>query len=137
MDLHRSCATLGFYGDDLDPEELTALLGANPTVGVRKGGTWRTTMGADKVAPTGSWRMTTDDCEPADLSGQIDSLLRSVTPNLTVWRELTERFRCVIFCGLWLKSFNEGLQITPKTLAAMGERGLVLDFDIYGADSPN
>lgn len=137
MDLHRSCASLGFYGDNLDPDELTGLLGLEPTVGVRKGGIWRTTMGSDKIAPTGSWRMIAEDCEPADLSGQIDSLLRSVTPDLSVWRQLTERFRGVMFCGLWLKSDNEGLQIAPQTLAALADRGLLLDLDIYGADGPD
>ncbi|WP_204320647.1 hypothetical protein, partial [Klebsiella pneumoniae] len=44
--MHQSAATLGFYGDDLDPEELTAGLGSLPTVGVRKGGIWHTSLGA-------------------------------------------------------------------------------------------
>lgn len=29
--LHKSAATIGFYGDDLNPAEVTAALGAEPT----------------------------------------------------------------------------------------------------------
>lgn len=35
--LRKSAATVGFCGDDLDPVEITLSLGAEPTVGVRKG----------------------------------------------------------------------------------------------------
>ena len=117
--LQKSAATLGFYGDDLDPDEITALLGVTPTVGVAKGGSWLTSLGGEKVAHTGSWRIEANPCEPEDLNG---------------WLTLTRRFRGVIFCGLWLKTHNEGLELRADVLGLLAERGLLLDFDIYATN---
>lgn len=132
--LQKSAATLGFYGDDLDPDEITALLGMIPTVGVAKGDKWLTSRGAEKIASTGSWRIETDRCEPEDLNKQIKALLEPLTSDLPVWRDLTRRFRGVIFCGLWMKSFNDGLQLSAEVLGSVAERGLLLDLDIYAED---
>jgi hypothetical protein len=132
--LQKSAATLGFYGDDLDPEEISALLGVAPTVGVAKGGNWVTSLGAEKVAHTGSWRISADPCEPEDLNGQIQALLAPLTPDLGVWLALTRRFRGVIFCGLWMNTFNDGLQLSADVLGSLAERGLLLDLDLYATD---
>lgn len=132
-ELHRSSASLGFYGDDLDPQELSDRLGGEPTVGVRKGGKWRTESGVEKVAHTGSWRVRVPDCAPADLDGQINDLLDRFTADLLAWRSLARKYRGRIFCGLFLETGNEGISLQPETLARLGERGLLIDLDIYGA----
>lgn len=126
-----SAASIGFYGDDLVPSEITRLLGCKPTVGVAKGGTWITQMGAEKVARTGSWRVLAERRAPADLDGQIKHLLSGINNDLEAWRSLAGRFRGRVFCGLFLASSNDGLTLQPETLLMIGERGLVLDLDIY------
>ena len=128
---YKSDALVGFYGDDLDPAEITQYLGVEPTVGVCKGEVWRTANGSEKVASTGSWRLNADTCVPADLDGQINRLLVGPTDDLTLWRELTAKYRAVVFCGLWLASYNDGINLAAETLALMSERGLLLDLDIY------
>ena len=55
---------------------------------------------------------------------------------MAVWERLTNSFKADIFCGLFLESMNEGLEISPQTLLAVGQRNLTLGFDIYGADEP-
>ncbi|MDT7528354.1 DUF4279 domain-containing protein [Sphingopyxis sp. SE2] len=135
--LHKSAASLGFYGDDLDPTEITDLLGGEPSVGVRKGGTWLTSLGAEKVARTGSWRLKAHPHEPANLDFQISWLLNGLTKDLGPWRSLSKRYRGRIFCGLFLASGNEGLTLQPETLVCVGERGLLIDLDIYGQDVPD
>jgi hypothetical protein len=134
-ELKETRATLGFYGDDLDPDEITARLSTQPTVGVRKGGTWKTSLGAEKVAPTGSWRLEASDRRPGDLDTQIGELLGAVTDDQDAWRELTSRYRAVLFCGLFLGEGNEGVSLKPETLTAVGARGLLLDLDIYGTET--
>ncbi|WP_448539076.1 DUF4279 domain-containing protein [Sphingobium yanoikuyae] len=134
-ELHRSAAMLGFYGDDLDPVEITAGLGAQPTVGIRKGASWVTPSGREKIAPTGSWRLKAGDREPADLDGQINELLDGLSNDLAVWRSLAARFGGRFFCGIFLDSFNEGFDLRPGTLSRLSERGLMIDFDIYGESS--
>ena len=135
--LHKSAASLGFYGDDLDPAEITDLLGGEPSVGVRKGATWLTSLGAEKVARTGSWRLKADRHEPANLDYQISWLLNGLTKDLGPWRSLSERYRGRILCGLFLASGNEGLTLQPETLVRVGERGLLIDLDIYRQDVPD
>lgn len=135
--LHKSAATIGFYGDDLDPAEVTAVLGAEPTVGVSKGGEWKTKLGAVKVAVTGSWRIEAERCEPGDLDGQINGLLDGLSNDLIAWRSFSKRYRGRAFCALFLDSGNEGLTLRPETLLRLGERGLLIDLDIYGLDRPD
>jgi hypothetical protein len=118
--LHKSAASIGFYGDDLDPAEITAALGANPTVGVSKGGQWKTKSGAVKTAVIGSWRIEAEYCEPGDLDSQINGLLDGLSDDLVAWRSLSRRYRGCAFCGLFLASGNEGLMLRSKTLLRLG-----------------
>jgi hypothetical protein len=108
--------TLRFYGDDLDPDHVTRLLGAEPTKAVRKDDIWKTPGGREKVARTGSWRLEAEDCSPGDLDGQIARLLGQLTDTLPVWLDLTSRFRADLFCGMFMEESNEGLSHKPATL---------------------
>jgi hypothetical protein len=135
--LHKSAASIGFFGDDLDPGEITAALGAEPTVGVRKGGSWVTRSGAVKTSAIGSWTVNANDCEPGDLDGQINALLDGLSDDLVSWRSFSQRYRGRAFCGLFLDSWNEGLTLRSDTLLRLSERGLLLDLDIYGLDQPD
>lgn len=132
--LHRSAASIGFYGDDLDPAEITDSLGAEPTVGVRKGGVFLTGAGAEKIARRGSWRVVAERTQPGDLDGQINALLDGLSDDLPAWRSLAERYRGRAFCGLFLGSGNEGLTLRTETLLRVAEGGLLIDLDIYGQE---
>ena len=131
-----SAASIGFYGDDLDPSEITRQLGCEPTVGVAKGETWVTELGAEKLARTGSWRLVAERLVPADLDAQIALLLSAGNDDLEAWRSLAGRFRGRVFCGVFLSSGNDGLTLRPETLLKIGQRGLVLDLDIYEQSEP-
>ena len=135
--LHKSAASIGFFGDDLDPAKITKALGAVPTVGVHKGGLWRTKTGAEKVAARGSWRVEAERREPGDLDGQINDLLDRLSDDLPAWRSFSQRYRGRVFCGLFLASGNEGLTLRSETLARLAERGLLIDLDIYGMEEPD
>ena len=131
-ELARSSASLRFFGDDLLPEEVSALLGTTPTAFAIKGGQSQPNAGGRTfTARTGSWRLDVVDRMPGDLDGQIAELLGKLTPDLAVWRRLAERFRADVFCGLFLGEDNEGISLAPGTLQALGERGILLDLDVY------
>lgn len=131
-EVSRSAASLRFFGDDLLPEEVTARVGTAPTASEIKGGQSQPNSGGRTfTARTGGWRLKVADRVPGDLDGQIWELLGRLTTDLKVWRELTVRFRVDVFCGLWLNEGNEGISLAPTTLEALGQRGILLDLDIY------
>ena len=126
-----SMATLRLFGDDLIPEEVSALLGASPTEAHHKGEelVGRRT-GNKRIAKTGSWHLQAARREPEDLEGQILEILKQLTPDLSKWTSLA-RFQPNLFCGLFMASSNDGTLLSPKALLALGERGIALGLDIY------
>jgi hypothetical protein len=134
--LNRAVATLRVMGDDLIPNEVSVLLGAQPTAAQVKGQEIPTKSASGfRIARSGLWRLRTVDTSPEDVDGQVNELLSKLTSDLAVWRDLSRRFRIDLFCGWFMSSSNEGLNISPQTLQALGERGIELALDIYGPDT--
>lgn len=120
-------------GDDLVPAEITRLLKMFPTAAYAKGDQWQRPDGV-AVRKSGMWRLHVEDTEFENIDKQISELLRQTTSDLTVWRELSRRFRVDLFCGWFMSASNEGVGISPTTMVALGSRGIALSLDIYGPD---
>ena len=133
--LQKSVVTLRIGGDDLVPDEITALLGVPPTDAVVKGQeiVGRKT-GRVWIAKSGLWRLHAANREPEDMNGQIQEILSQVTTDLAIWRSLASRFQIDLFCGLFLRTGNEGLTLSPESLYALGARGIEMGLDIYSGD---
>ena len=131
--LQRASVTLLVQGDDLDPDELTALLGSQPKIGARIGETFIGHSGRTVTASTGKWFYSTGYREPPDIDRQIVDLLGSLPASLSIWTDLTTRFECYVALGIWFvdESWTGGIFLQPQTLQMLGERGLALDFDMY------
>lgn len=133
--LHKSVATLRIFGDSLTPEEVSRVLGCEPTRSEYKGKIIRGPQtGRERIAKTGAWRLETTDREPEDLDSQISELLTKTTQDIKVWKSLSDKFEIDLFCGFFLSESNEGLSISPESLVALGKRGITLSLDIYGPD---
>lgn len=131
--VHRTRVSLGFFGEELDPAEVSILLGVPPTSSTSKGASWTTPSGDQRVAKTGSWRLTSAEAE-GDLTAQIKAIFASTSNDVAAWQALSAKFSGRLFCGLFMQEGNEGLRLEPSTLAAIAERDLFLDLDIYGPD---
>jgi hypothetical protein len=130
--LYRSVATLRIVGESLEPDEITALLGCAPTRSERKGDVRASkTTGRSRTLKLGAWCLDVSDREPEDLDGQISELLSKLTPSIDVWQSIAERYRVDLFCGFFMHATNEGVEISPASLAALGQRKIVLGLDIY------
>lgn len=134
--LHETTMSLRFFGDELDPDEITAHLGGPPSVGRKKGDAWLTKSGKERVARTGSWLLNAADCQPGDFDGQIAQLLGGLSNDLTVWNDLTTRCKADIFCGAFMQESNEGLSLSAKSMLDLGARRLSIGFDIYAPVPP-
>lgn len=126
--LERSVASLRIMGDELVPEEISRLLNAVPTSAYAKGQKLPSGVATRR---SGMWRLSAKETEPEDLDNQVSELLSHVTSDLSVWGDITTRFRVDLFCGWFLGSGNEGVEISPKTMLALGQRGIMLSLDIY------
>jgi len=133
--VQKSAAALHIAGDELIPEEITRLLGVAPTEAHFKGEkiVGRKT-GRVRIAKTGMWKFKAPDHEPEDLNGQIHEIFSRMSNDLTVWRNITEKYHVDLFCGLFLKGGNEGLEISPQCLEALGSRGIMMGLDIYSGN---
>jgi hypothetical protein len=126
-----SCSVcLRVFGDDLDPDAVSAMLGAAPTSACRKGDIHRGKR-YDRVEKQGKWPLDLDHVRGVPLDDLINRLLDRLTGDLAVWRELTGRYKVDLFCGLQLELWNRGLGLSPRTLLRVGQRGLGLGLDIY------
>jgi hypothetical protein len=119
---------LRLFSDNLDPESVTSLLGCQPTTSWRAG-----EMKFGRPAKFGSWHLNSDLLVPGDLDTQIRNLLASLSCDIAIWNDLTKQHRADLFCGLFLTESNQGLVLTPDTMAAIAQRGLKLSLDIYGS----
>ena len=133
--LERAVASLRISGDDLIPDEISRLLGALPTRAHRKDEAVPIgTSGRTRIARFGGWALHATDTAPEDLDAQVAELLGRLNPDLSVWQSLSTRFHIDLFCGWFMSGWNEGVEIAPATLLALGERGILLGIDLYGPD---
>lgn len=123
--------TIRLFGDELDPDEVSNLLGAQPSSSNRKGAVRQSASGRSIVERTGYWRYKAQERKPGDLSAQIRETFGQMTADLEVWRMLSRRFAGDCFCGLFMSETNEGLVLEPEVLDILTARGLTLMLDIY------
>lgn len=62
--LEETTATLRLFGDTLDPDEVSAVLGAAPSFQARKGDAKASKSEKARIEKTGKWIFKTDDCAP-------------------------------------------------------------------------
>lgn len=124
----RTTATLRLFGKDLDHDEVTRLLGCEPTETHRRGDP--VTKDGRGSRKNNSWRLSSHLPETAGINEHVRAILARVTQDLDAWKSLA-RFAPNIFVGVFLTGFNQGDILTPATSALLGERGIELQLDIY------
>ncbi|MEH3143961.1 MAG: DUF4279 domain-containing protein [Methylobacterium frigidaeris] len=131
----RSTATLRILGHELDPDEITRLLGTAPSGSARRGDPIITSFGRIYTAQTGRWALRAAERVPGNLDAQVREIFAGTTGDPVVWQRLSHRFECRVVCGLFLRRSNEGIEIAPDTLRMLGTRHLQLDLDVHTAGS--
>ena len=133
----RVRVSLRVFGDGLEPEEVSALLGRPPTRQHRKGDKRNgdgTGGSADAVEPTGAWILDSSLSEKDEIEEHIEALLGPLSNDMDEWSSLMDNFSASIHCGVFLDRYNEGFELSPRVAQALAERGLVIAFDIYSGD---
>jgi Domain of unknown function (DUF4279) len=133
--LNHAVATLRIVGENLDPDEVTTMLGHPPTKAHRK----EEVAAAQKAGATlasrySSWRLEATATEPEDLAAQVEEIMEKLTEDMSIWHDLSTRYKVDLFCGWFMNQTNEGVDLPSKTLAALASRGIALAIDIYAPE---
>lgn len=127
--IERSKASLRVVGADLDPDEISRLLGCLPTR--TRASAASAGSGAAPASAPNLWILRAEAASPENLDGQIKALLDRLTQDLSVWTQLAERFELELFCGLFMSHDNQGLGLSVTSLEALACRRIRLGMDIY------
>lgn len=126
----ESSVTLRFFGDDLNPDELTQILNCQPTEAYKKGYVVTTTI-KPRTIKTGTWFLTIERNSDQTLEEQISELLEKLPTDLKIWEELAERFESSIYCGAWLKNWNRDVWFSSDLFRELADRRLSIGLAIY------
>ena len=129
----RVSVSLRVFGDGLEPDEVSALLGCQPTRFHRKGD--KSSQNGTSLEPTGAWILDSGLSEKAEIEEHVEALLSLISNDSDEWANLTAGFSASILCSVFLNQYNEGFELSPRLAQSMAERGLVIAFDIYSGDA--
>lgn len=135
-EIHEVHVSFRLSSDSLDPNVVTGQLGLTPTNAFAKGEMsppGRVT-GRSFIHRTGGWRLESPLPRSAELDDHLRALLDLLSAKAPIIRGYKDQaFTVDFFCGLFLNSFNERLELPPETLARVAALGATLSLDIYSA----
>ncbi len=128
----RSKASLRIIGNTLNPQGISDLLGCEGSTMYSKGDVRVIKKTGRKIErKSGHWSLSANECEPENIDGQVTEILNKLSSDLAVWKEIKNKYSIDLFCGIFMETSNEGMEISPETLLELGKRGILLGLDIY------
>jgi hypothetical protein len=128
--INESAAALRIYGDTLNPEEVSQLLGCRPSDAYVKG----------QIEPskfhvitrkTGAWILDAKRRVPGDVDAQVAEIFSQLTPDLAVWSALSKNYVMDLFCGLFMTEAGEGFELSLETMKTLADRGIKIGICLY------
>lgn len=119
---------LRLFGDELEPELITELLGVEPTKAYRKGDSRN--GNASVRERTGLWLLEwhrSKECA----NSQLRRVLAVLPQDLTIWQDLSGRFSAEFKIHLFLARWCRGTVLSSDVIKMISDRGLGLNIDIY------
>lgn len=129
-EIDRVKISLRVAGDDLDPDEVTEVMGVEPTFAARKG-EMVDVLGGLRKQPTGLWVLDLGDSPEWELADGISTLLDRMPDAPELWADLADRYKIDLFCGAFLRATNRGFELPKELIRRMADRRLVFSVDIY------
>jgi hypothetical protein len=126
--------SLTIHADDLDPDEITRVLGVQPDQTQRKGVPLPPRGDRPpRVPQIGMWliNLRPEQAPGCNVETAIATLLDRITVPLDLWHQARAGASVRVFVGLSLDDYNSGFGIDPPLLRRAADLGVNLDFDIY------
>lgn len=119
--------TLAIHGEDLEPDEISRLLGCAPTSSHRRGEPRR--LGPSW--PKGAWLLSVEGEAPLGPEDLVQLLLSRLPENDDFWSQLRCRFRVQLMFGIFTKRWNRGFELSAETIQRIHRLGAGVGIDIY------
>ena len=126
--VNESSVTLAVYGEDLEPSEVTALLGVVPTKAFRKG---HRQASKSPAMPHGAWFLEVRGVSPSGPDTQLETLLSELPQSQHFWRELNERYTVQVRFAMHFEGWNKGFEFNKILVSRLAAMEVDLEFDIY------
>lgn len=125
--------SLSFTADDLDPDEVTRLLGVEPDEARRSG--VPDTRG--RTPPSGAWVLSLrrEQAPQCDVGVAIGRLLDRIPASADVLGLARAHANARVFVGVRLDAFNRGLVLSTDLMSRLVNLGLRFDLDIYADET--
>lgn len=127
----HSTVSIRFHGKALDPEMLTTTLDCYPTEAGKTGEVLTKKSGTTRKVREGFWRLEYGESDAVDLEEKVNLLLGKLTDDLSVWQEITQKYKADVFCGLFMDKINEGFTFSPDLMKELADRNIKIGIDIY------
>jgi hypothetical protein len=122
---------LRISSEDLDPGEVSGLLGLQATESNRRGDP----LGKRGLTyKFGQWRFSTgrlDFRAGKSCEEFFDEFMRSLPGELAVWERITERHEAEVYISLWMRTWNRDFDISSFAIGELARRKLRLHVDTY------
>jgi hypothetical protein len=128
-ELDNSVVSIRFIGENLDSKLISEQLGYVEST---------LTETRIKKLKNGIivWRIRLAGKEKIPLETKVMMLLGEFSKDINAWKQITERIKADIFCGLFLEDWNQGFGLTPTLMKEISDRNLEIGFDIYSPPDP-
>ncbi len=122
---------LYFYSEDLDKDEISELMDAEPTKSWNPGeqhfiGNTKKT----RITDWGKWHLSSER-DSIDLNTKLKELLNGITSDLRKWEKLTSKYEAWIDVTGYMENWNRGFTLKPEIMKMLSDRAIEVTFDIY------
>lgn len=125
----EASVSLCVFGEDLDPAEVTRLLGVAPTRTHRRGDR---TEAQSRPSVQGAWIRQVRCEAPVTPEAALRRLLDSIPRDHDAWLQLAAEASVQVRVACHFTRWNKGFSFSPDVVRRLGELGLEVRFAFYG-----
>jgi hypothetical protein len=130
VDHVRVC--LRVLGDELDPQEITKLLGRKPTRSGKKGDSVLRPNGkSSRRRRNGAWLLDVTPKPDATVDAALTELLSKLPEDSDTWLSLTRRFQVELLCAITVRGIDQGFVLSPDILQQVAGLGVSLGVEVF------
>jgi len=133
---HVYTVGLRFYGDQLEPSEISARLDLQPSDALSPSQNQSVTRKRRPYWAYNGQGVAGFQPEWVSLEDGLEFLLESLSSRKAEVIALARKFDAVWWCGHFQASFDGGPTLSPKLLTEIGSYGIPLSIDNYFSDEP-